>query len=1227
NYPHHERQQSKPANDGSKENKESLESYSVQAVDDETPESFSISKENSSSNAEYTSEKYVCCKFVWDSGSAAHIVSDESLLRSKKPCARRFRTLNSTFESTFVGDVVCELADRSILILREVYCVPGVHTNLIAAGQVREFQTAITDEKLKRLDTDHIIGHVEDKLPIVRVKVHTADNASMVLTAKTASDHIISDESSSAGSGDATDSEADEDVSIRLLYPSSSDSISLESRVWHTKLGHPSARQFALWCKVLNLQGLRHVPSIHCAGCMLSKPTLVRPKQSDGLTEVTQSFEILHVDLSGPFETPRAYDNTRYFLTIVDRYSRYVAAIPLKYKTEAATELVKFMRQSFTNLKSSHYPRQIRSDNGSEFVNDNVRNFLDYWGIEARYTQSHSSHQNGIAERMNRTLQDKARTLLLHSNVPLPFWSEAIRTAAYILNWTPRPSLDDHAPMERWLRKSAIPKLPDFHPFGCWSHVRYPKALRTSKFGPITVECAYLGPSVARSGHRFFTYDPPHVFESDQADFDDTRFYFREYFVDDAMCTKIHNSNRLPSTLLPCIKYPPSAKKRTKNENEENFRRLQELFAPSTYDPSVKKLTSGNSPLLEHDLTSPSKRAKANPGLRGSLGQATSPASDSSHLSDIRSEPAPSPQTSSTSTATDQQSSSPRFLPSESLSSSSSTPKTGSPDSTSSSNRTSSTNSKNAKKLEQSKKTSKRKPRVNTKNSIPKVTRKPAKSSASKADPKPQDQHSSSDDVGLSTKKRLTPPAQMGDDSSVPFQNTRSKTRRTILESHSVFRGRNDATIREPPKCMLVKVTDERNKTSTTMVRTLERLHPNDGENRADSLLSSHADSRSRENSLIEENSNVLLALFVESINHVGQSSDITRPVPNSYTEAKRSPEWDKWKKACEAEIAAHIRNGTFKPVRKTADIKPIGCRWVFAIKDDERYKARLVARGYTQVEGIDYAETFSPVIKQDSIRLIFAIAAKLKMSIHHIDVSTAFLYGTLEEDIYMIQPPGFKFTPDGQKDDGEYVLKLQKSLYGLKQSPLVWNETLNKEFLKQGFKRAINEPCIYYKGEGKNALLVGVYVDDMLIVGANQKQIDKVKKDLSNRFEMKDLGPVKKFLGINVLHGKDFRVLHLSDYIDSILRDYGMLNCNGVNIPIPPKDLDANSEDDNEPCDQKEYRSIIGKLLYAANCVRFDINYVVSRLSRYLSDPREKHMRAAKRVIRYLSKTRTYGI
>ncbi|KAM9886715.1 hypothetical protein OXX79_014025, partial [Metschnikowia pulcherrima] len=125
-------------------------------------------------------------------------------------------------------------------------------------------------------------------------------------------------------------------------------------------------------------------------------------------------------------------------------------------------------------------------------------------------------------------------------------------------------------------------------------------------------------------------------------------------------------------------------------------------------------------------------------------------------------------------------------------------------------------------------------------------------------------------------------------------------------------------------------------------------------------------------------------------------------------------------------------------------------------------------------------------------------------MSIHHIDVSTAFLYGTLEEDIYMIQPPGFKFTPDGQKDDGEYVLKLQKSLYGLKQSPLVWNETLNEEFLKQGFKRAINEPCIYYKGEGKNALIVGVYVDDMLIVGANQKQIDKVKKDLSNRFEMK---------------------------------------------------------------------------------------------------------------------------
>ncbi|GEQ68252.1 hypothetical protein JCM33374_g1919 [Metschnikowia sp. JCM 33374] len=195
-------------------------------------------------------------------------------------------------------------------------------------------------------------------------------------------------------------------------------------------------------------------------------------------------------------------------------------------------------------------------------------------------------------------------------------------------------------------------------------------------------------------------------------------------------------------------------------------------------------------------------------------------------------------------------------------------------------------------------------------------------------------------------------------------------------------------------------------------------------------------------------------------------------------------------------------------------------------------------------------------------------------------------------------------------------------------QAPLVWNETMDQELHKQEFANAANAPCIYFKGKGNDVLVIALYVDDLIIVGPNQNQTDKVKADLSNRFQMKDPGPVKKFLGINIDHQKDHIALHLTDYIESLLSDYSMSKWQGNRIPISPKVLDEPFSDDaNEPCNQSEYRSIVGKVLYAANTVRFDVNYVVSRLSRYLSNAKVMHLKAAKRVLRHLSKTKTFGI
>lgn len=290
-------------------------------------------------------------------------------------------------------------------------------------------------------------------------------------------------------------------------------------------------------------------------------------------------------------------------------------------------------------------------------------------------------------------------------------------------------------------------------------------------------------------------------------------------------------------------------------------------------------------------------------------------------------------------------------------------------------------------------------------------------------------------------------------------------------------------------------------------------------------------------------------------------------------------------------------------------------------------FKARLVAKGFTQVEGINYNETFSPVIRHSSLRLLLAIAAQRGMIVNSMDMVSAFLNGTLSEEIYMKQVPGYHLKPDNPVKGVEYVLKLNKSLYGLKQAPFVWNATINEELLKQNFQRAANEPCVYFKGRGDNLLIIALYVDDLLIMSKNPHAVNTVKSDLSRRFRMKDLGQTKKFVGINVDVQPHYIKIHLADYIASLLHDYDMTRCSKKELPASITMFDQKFSDVEELCHETQFRSIIGKLLYAANTVRFDINYIVLRLSRHLSSPKVKHLLAAKRVIRYLKGTADFGI
>jgi len=205
------------------------------------------------------------------------------------------------------------------------------------------------------------------------------------------------------------------------------------------------------------------------------------------------------------------------------------------------------------------------------------------------------------------------------------------------------------------------------------------------------------------------------------------------------------------------------------------------------------------------------------------------------------------------------------------------------------------------------------------------------------------------------------------------------------------------------------------------------------------------------------------------------------------------------------------LKNKTWTLTELPPGRKAIGCKWVFKVKPD-KYKARLVAQGYSQVKGIDYEDTYAPVLGMKSLRLLLALSCKLHLYLHQMDVATAFLNGKISEDLYMKQPPVFV-----DKENPKSVCKLNKSLYGLKQSPKEWNTAIDTWFIGNNFTRLKSELCLYYKKDENGLLIIGLYVDDLVIAGSSLNIISKFKNDISGKFEVKDLGEIGTCLGIEI--------------------------------------------------------------------------------------------------------------
>ena len=283
----------------------------------------------------------------------------------------------------------------------------------------------------------------------------------------------------------------------------------------------------------------------------------------------------------------------------------------------------------------------------------------------------------------------------------------------------------------------------------------------------------------------------------------------------------------------------------------------------------------------------------------------------------------------------------------------------------------------------------------------------------------------------------------------------------------------------------------------------------------------------------------------------------------------------------------------------------------------------RLVAQGFSQQEGIDYNEVFSPVVKHVSIRIMLSIVVNKDYELEQMDVKTAFLHGDLEERILMKQPEGYV-----KKGDENKVCLLKKSLYGLKQSPRRWNRRFDCFMKTQQFLRSKEDPCVYMKNvKTTQAVFLLLYVDDMLIASGDKQEIRNIKESLSKEFEMKDLGKASRILRMDIIRDRAKGTLILSQegYLQKVVDTFGMTDAKAVVAPTSSQFKlrrlrPEQKEEERKFMEEIPYSSAVGIIMYAMVGSRPDLGFAVGLISRYMFEPGREHWEATKWVLRYLT-------
>lgn len=351
-----------------------------------------------------------------------------------------------------------------------------------------------------------------------------------------------------------------------------------------------------------------------------------------------------------------------------------------------------------------------------------------------------------------------------------------------------------------------------------------------------------------------------------------------------------------------------------------------------------------------------------------------------------------------------------------------------------------------------------------------------------------------------------------------------------------------------------------------------------------------------------------------------------------TYDEAKKRSDWPKWEAAIKAELASLEANGTWKIVERPYNANVVSSKWVLRIKKNaageiDKYKARLVARGFTQIHGVDYTETYAPVARLSTFRYLIALANRNGWPIDTIDFDSAFLNSVLDENevIYLEQPRGFAV-----KDSRRYVYRLHKSLYGLKQGAKNWYDALKKAMEELGFTVLNADKGVFVKVIDGEIVIVAAHVDDCLVTGSKRVLIDEFKVEINKRYKITDLGECKWLLGFKITRDLANRTISLSQgaYIDTILTRFNFDDLKPCAIPIDPSQPLSRSQCPTSLADiarmkNVPYREAVGSLMYASMGTRPDITFATNTVAQFVDNPAWIHWEAVKKIFRYLKGTR----